>query len=79
MQLPLFKALHKFSTNSPILSWLVYCACLFAGFFALSFEQIRAAEDFLHDIGELAVVSSIMATVLFLVVRYFVVWFLDQE
>jgi protein-S-isoprenylcysteine O-methyltransferase Ste14 len=79
MKLPFFNALNRFSTNSPILSWLVYCGCLFAGFFVLSYEQIRAAEDFWHAIGELVVASSILATVLYLIVRHLVVWFLDKE
>jgi hypothetical protein len=71
MQLPLFNALNKFSNNSSILSWFVYCAVLFAGFFLLSFEQIPAAEVFFREIGEIAVASSIIATVFYLFFRYF--------
>ena len=74
MRLPLFNALNKFSTNSPILSWLVYFACMFAGFFVLGFDEIRAAESFFHEIGELAIACSVLATVFFLVV-----WLFDQE
>ena len=72
MQLPLFNALNKFSTNSPIRSWLVYCACLFACFFIWRFEHIRGTEVFFHEIGEIAVASSVLGTVLFLVVRFLI-------
>ena len=79
MQLPVFNALNKFSTKSPIRSWLVFCTSLFASFFILSFKRIREAEDPFSEIGELAVASVILATVFYLVVRYLVVWYLDRE
>ncbi len=72
MRLPLFQKLNRLSIEFPGRTWSAFCGILFAMFLLMRIGEARKTEVSVDSLGEIALASLVLATVLFLFFRFIV-------